>query len=411
MSLALPLYIHIPFCRFKCFYCDFNTYAGIENLLPNYVDALTTEIRRWGEALRQNGIEAETPTVFFGGGTPSLLKPTQVAAVLGAISNSFTLRDDAEISMEVNPESVTREFVRDVMALGVNRFSMGAQSLDNSELQMLGRLHDAGGVERALNALRGGGAENVNLDLMYGLPRQTLETWDSSLSGALQFDPQHLSLYALTVEEATPFHGWVESGRLPLPDPDLAADMYELAEQRLAEAGYAQYEISNWAREGGECRHNLAYWFNSEFLGFGPGAHSHLFGARFSVMRQPRAYIDRMAELSRQPDAPTINLPPLGGPIDDEDILRRIAPIDSVDPYTDFMRKAETLVLGLRLNRGVAEQEYRERFGAGPSELFGEALETSMADGLLERDGDILRLTGRGRLLSNEVFVRIMASS
>ena len=411
MSLALPLYIHIPFCRFKCFYCDFNTYAGIENLLPNYVDALTTEIRRWGEALRQTGIEAETPTVFFGGGTPSLLKPTQVAAVLGAISNSFTLRDDAEISMEVNPESVTREFVRDVMALGVNRFSMGAQSLDNSELQMLGRLHDAGGVERALNALRGGGAENVNLDLMYGLPRQTLETWDSSLSGALQFDPQHLSLYALTVEEATPFHGWVESGRLPLPDPDLAADMYELAEQRLAEAGYAQYEISNWAREGGECRHNLAYWFNSEFLGFGPGAHSHLFGARFSVMRQPRAYIDRMAELSRQPDAPTINLPPLGGPIDDEDILRRIAPIDSVDPYTDFMRKAETLVLGLRLNRGVAEQEYRERFGAGPSELFGEALETSMADGLLERDGDILRLTGRGRLLSNEVFVRIMASS
>ena len=411
MTLSLPLYIHIPFCRFKCFYCDFNTYAGIENLLPNYVDALTTEIRRWGEALRQNGIEAETPTVFFGGGTPSLLKPTQVATILDAISNSFTLRDDAEISMEVNPESVTREFVRDVMALGVNRFSMGAQSLDNSELQMLGRLHDAGGVERALNALRGGGAENVNLDLMYGLPRQTLETWDSSLSGALQFDPQHLSLYALTVEEATPFHGWVESGRLPLPDPDLAADMYELAEDRMAKAGHKQYEISNWAREGRECRHNLAYWFNSAFLGFGPGAHSHLFGARFAVMRQPRAYIDRMAELSRQPDAPTINLPPLGGPIDDEDILRRIAPIDSVDPYTDFMRKAETLVLGLRLNRGVAEQDYLERFGGRPSELFTDAIQTSIEDELLEREGDVLRLTARGRLLSNEVFVRIMASS
>ena len=410
-KLSLPLYIHIPFCRFKCFYCDFNTYAGIENLLPNYVGALTIEIQRWGEALRQNGVESETPTVFFGGGTPSLLKPTQVAAVLGAISNSFTLRDDAEISMEVNPESVTREFVRDVMALGVNRFSMGAQSLDNSELQMLGRLHDAGGVERALFALRSGGADNVNLDLMYGLPRQALETWESSLAGVLKLTPEHLSLYALTVEEATPFHGWVESGRLPLPDPDLAADMYETAEQRMAEAGYAQYEISNWAREGRECRHNLAYWFNSEFLGFGPGAHSHLFGARFSVMRQPRGYIDRMAELSRQPDAPTINLPPLDGPIDDEDILRRIAPIDSVDPYTDFMRKAETFVLGLRLNRGVAEQDYQRRFGVLPTEFFREAIETSVSDGLLERDADILRLTARGRLLSNEVFVRIMASS
>ena len=179
-KLSLPLYIHIPFCRFKCFYCDFNTYAGIENLLPDYVDALMIEIQRWGEALRQNGVESETPTVFFGGGTPSLLKPTQVADVLGAISNSFALRDDAEISMEVNPESVTREFVRDVMALGVNRFSMGAQSLNNSELQMLGRLHDSGGVERALTALRAGGANNINLDLMYGLPRQALETWESS---------------------------------------------------------------------------------------------------------------------------------------------------------------------------------------------------------------------------------------
>ena len=411
MSLALPLYIHIPFCRFKCFYCDFNTYAGIENLLPNYVDALTTEIRRWGEALRRNGVESETSTVFFGGGTPSLLKPAQVAGILGAISNSFTLRDDAEISMEVNPESVTREFVQDVMALGVNRFSMGAQSLDNSELQMLGRLHDSSGVERALTALRIGGADNINLDLMYGLPRQTLQTWESSLNGVLKLAPEHLSLYALTVEEATPFHGWVESGRLPLPDPDLAADMYELAEDRMAKAGHKQYEISNWARAGRECRHNLAYWFNSEFLGFGPGAHSHLFGARFSVMRQPRAYIDRMAELSRQPDAPTINLPPLGGPIDDEDILRRIAPIDSVDPYTDFMRKAETLVLGLRLNRGVAEQDYHRRFGVLPTVFFREAIETSVSDGLLEREVDILRLTARGRLLSNEVFVRIMAKS
>ena len=410
-TLALPLYVHIPFCRFKCFYCDFNTYAGIEGLIPDYVDALTTEIRRWGEALNGSNIRPTGETIFFGGGTPSLLSAAQVGEILAAFGSVIPRLRDAEISMEVNPESVTREFIRDVMSLGVNRFSMGAQSFDTSELQMLGRLHDVGGTERAMNALRAGGADNVNLDLMYGLPRQSLKTWESSLTGALSLAPEHLSLYALTVEEATPFHGWVESGRLPMPDPDLAADMYEMAEARMADAGLEQYEISNWARPGRECRHNLAYWQNVPFLGFGPGAHSHMFGARFSVMRQPRGYIERMGELVKQPDIALPALPPVDGPIDDEDALRRIAPIDSVDPYTESMRRAETLVLGLRLNRGVKDADYAGRFGATPDELFSAAIEDSVADGLLERDGGVLRLTPRGRLLSNEVFVRIMGGA
>ncbi len=408
-SLPLPLYVHIPFCRFKCFYCDFNTYAGIEKLIPDYVAALTTEIRRWGEALNRADIRPETETIFFGGGTPSLLTPAQVEDILAAFGDAMPRLTDIEISMEVNPESITRDFVRDVMSLGVNRFSMGAQSFDASELQMLGRLHDTGGTERAMNALRAGGANNVNLDLMYGLPRQTLKTWESSLTGALKLAPEHLSLYALTVEESTPFHGWVESGRLPSPDPDLAADMYEVAEQRMAEAGLEQYEISNWARPGRECQHNLRYWYNVPFLGFGPGAHSHMFGARFSVMRQPRGYIDRMAQLAKQPLSEFPPLPPLDGLIDSVDAINHIAPIDSVDPYTDSMRQAETLVLGLRLNRGVHEDDYKIRFGSTPTDLFAPALEQSIADALLERDGDILRLTPRGRLLSNEVFVRIMS--
>ncbi len=426
-SLPLALYVHIPFCRFKCFYCDFNTYAGIENLIPDFVTALTTEIRRWREALNRANISPRTETIFFGGGTPSLLTPAQVEDILRTFTPKLDFRQDIEISMEVNPESVTREFVRDVMSLGVNRFSMGAQSFDASELQMLGRLHDVGGVERAMNALRAGGANNVNLDLMYGLPRQTLKTWKSSLDGALKLAPEHLSLYALTVEESTPFHGWVESGRLPMPDPDLAADMYEMAEQRMAQAGLEQYEISNWARPGHECRHNLAYWFNNRFLGFGPGAHSHMFGARFSVMRQPRGYIERMAELSKQPLSEFNPLPPSEGPLDHADYINHIAPIDSVDPYTDSMRKAETLVLGLRLNRGVHDDDYANRFGATPDTLFGPAIQESIADGLLERTtddlsepnnrtddertGSTLRLTPRGRLLSNEVFVRIMSSA
>ena len=426
-SLPLALYVHIPFCRFKCFYCDFNTYSGIENLIPDYIEALTTEIRRWRDALSRANISPITETIFFGGGTPSLLTPAHVEDILRTFAPKLDFRQDVEISMEVNPESVTREFVRDVMSLGVNRFSMGAQSFDASELQMLGRLHDAGGTERAMNALRAGGANNVNLDLMYGLPRQTLKTWASSLTGALKLKPEHLSLYALTVEESTPFHGWVESGRLPSPDPDLAADMYEMAEQRMAQAGLEQYEISNWAQAGHECRHNLAYWFNNRFLGFGPGAHSHMFGARFSVMRQPRGYIERMAELAKQPLSEFNPLPPLEGPLDHADYINHIAPIDSVDPYSDFMIKAETLVLGLRLNRGVHEDDYAKRFGATPNNLFGPAIQESIADGLLERinnesgetrdsalgerSASTLRLTPRGRLLSNEVFVRIMSSA
>ncbi len=458
-NLPLSIYIHVPFCRFKCFYCDFNTYAGIEKLIPDYVAALTIEIRRWQNALERAGIRPRIETIFFGGGTPSLLPPAQLEKILRAFVSTLNFRRDIEISMEVNPESVTPGFARDVMSLGVNRFSMGAQSFNPAELRMLGRLHDETGVERAMNALRAAGARNVNLDLMYGLPRQTLKTWESSLSSALALRPDHLSLYALTVEESTPFHGWVESGRLPSPDPDLAADMYELAESRLAQTRLEQYEISNWARLGQQCRHNLAYWLNAPFLGYGPGAHSHMFGARFSIIRQPRAYIDRMVELVKQPLPESPPLPSLAhvaeidqnAPFNEMDALgqtpsiyyeaalRQIAPIDAIDPYTGSMRQAETLVLGLRLNRGVNEQDYAKRFGATPTELFGPAIEQSIADGLLERidprptgyafrpadpdtprgrenaargkrDALTLRLTPRGRLLSNEVFLRIMTT-
>ena len=404
----ISLYLHVPFCRFKCFYCDFNTYAGIEGLIPSYVEAITAEIRSWGNALRHSGAAVVVPTIFFGGGTPSLLEPRHVASVLDAIGESFAVQDDVEISMEVNPESVSRDTIRSIAGLGVNRFSMGAQSMDNAELRMLGRLHDADRMIAAYDQLRRAGADNVNLDLMYGLPGQSLATWEASLEGVLALAPEHLSLYALTVEESTPFFGWVNEGRLPTPDDDLAADMYELAQRRLSDAGYDQYEISNWSRPDRECRHNLVYWRSGSFIGVGPGAHSYLFGARFAVMRQPRAYIERMAELGRIAGGRPPSLPPLGGPPDNTEVLREIAPIDSVDMYTAEMARAEMLVLGLRLNRGVSEDEYLRRFGARPSDIYSDAVESSMVDGLLEQDGGILRLTPRGRLLSNEVFARIM---
>ena len=405
----ISLYLHVPFCRFKCFYCDFNTYAGIEGLIPSYVEAITAEIRNWGKALSQSGTSVVVPTIFFGGGTPSLLEPRFIASVFGAIRDSFDVQDGAEVSMEVNPESVSRDAIRSVMGLGVNRFSMGAQSMDNTELRMLGRLHDANRMVEAYGQLRSAGANNVNLDLMYGLPGQSLATWEASLDGVLSLSPEHLSLYALTVEESTPFYGWVNEGRLPAPDDDLSADMYESAQQRLSDAGYVQYEISNWARPDKECRHNLVYWRNRPFIGVGPGAHSYLFGARFAVMKQPRAYIEKMAEVGSSAGGRTLSLPSTDGPLDNTNALREIAPIDSIDMYTEEMARAETLVLGLRLNRGVSEDEYLRRFGGRPSDIFSVALESSIEDGLLEQDGGNLRLTPRGRLLSNEVFARIMA--
>lgn len=414
------LYVHIPFCQFKCFYCDFNTYAGIDALLPSYVDALSAEIRRWAAALqsaRPEPVEGSPDsknirlaTVFLGGGTPSLLSDKQLAQIMDAIHMGFAVDADAEVALEANPESITIEKMRAFRAMGVNRVSMGGQSMDDSELKMLGRLHDSSRLRAAYDEVRAAGFDDVNIDFIYGLPGQSLASWSRTLTEALALEPDHLSLYGLTVEERTPFYRSVQEGTLPEPDPDVAADMYEEAEQRLAAAGYEQYEISNWAKPGHVSRHNLVYWHNTPFIGVGPGAHSYLRGARFAAMNQPREYIQRMAELEREGPPPSLSLD--GPRLEEDSVLRAIAPIASIDPYTDEMERAETLVLNLRLNEGVCVDDYAKRFGQSPLDIFGPAIEESKELGLLETvdDGCTLRLTPRGRLLSNEVFVRIMGS-
>ena len=405
----LSLYLHIPFCRFKCFYCDFNTYAGIEALLPPYVEALSAEIRRWGAAVQSgaaDGQKASLATVFLGGGTPSLLSTDQLARVMDAVHDAFTVQPGAEVTMEANPESVSTEAMRAFRSLGINRVSLGGQSMDDAELKMLGRLHDSDRLRAAYAEVRAAGMDNVNIDFIYGLPGQSQESWSHTLTEALNLESDHLSLYALTIEEKTPFYRYVQENILAEPDPDVAADMYEEAEERLAAAGYAQYEISNWARPGRESRHNIVYWRNNPFIGVGPGAHSYLRGTRFSVMSQPREYIARMKELAQGAPPPPLAL--TGERLMDPDVLRAIAPMEGFDPYTDKMERAETLILGLRLNEGVCVDTYAERFGQSPLDLFGAAIDESVSLGLLVRDGCMLRLTPRGRLLSNEVFVRIM---
>src|SRR3990170_5784166 len=267
----LSLYIHIPFCTLKCAYCDFNSYAGLKELVRPYVDALIAEITLWAEFARGRPVA----TVFFGGGTPSLLPLPEVERVTSALRERFELQAGAEVTLEANPGTVDLAYLRSLLALGVNRLSLGVQSFHDDELAALDRIHSAAEAKEAYRWALEAGFHRLNLDLIYGLPEQPMARWQATLEQAIELGPDHLSLYALTVEEGTKLAYDIDHGRLPGPDPDAQAAMYEWSLERLARAGYQQYEISNWSRPGQECRHNLTYWRNGEWLGLGAGAHSH----------------------------------------------------------------------------------------------------------------------------------------
>ncbi len=362
------LYIHIPFCRTKCSYCDFNTYAGLEPLIPRYLDALGAELRRYPAGLPVH-------TINFGGGTPSLLSPAQLAGVIGAARGHFEVAPEAEVSVEANPGGLDRPYFEGLLEAGVNRLSFGVQSFHARELAMLTRRHSAQEARHAYEAARAAGFRNISLDLMYGLPGQTLAAWRTSLEGALGLRPEHLSLYGLTIYDHLPLGRRVRTGELPGQDEDLMADMYELACELLARAGYEQYEISNWALALElRCRHNLAYWRNTGYIGLGAGAHSYFNGRRYSNELRPAAYVDKALS---------------GEALEAE-----------AEDLTPELVRAETVILGLRLNEGVALSE---------GELG--LLEACLAAGLLDIDGRHARLTPKGRLLSNEVFWRLLPSA
>ncbi len=287
MSDSTAVYLHIPFCKTKCAYCDFNTYAGIEPLIPPYIKALCAELRTYPAGLRVH-------TLNFGGGTPSLLSASELGAIIDACRQHFDVSADAEVSIEANPDGLDLAYFEAIRAIGVNRISFGVQSFHNSELQMLTRRHDTAGARRAFEAARAAGFDNLNLDFMYGLPGQSLEQWASTVREAIACRPEHLSLYGLTLYEELPLAARVRQGSLPDQDDDLTADMYELAEAALAKAGYEQYEISNWSL-GGKfiCKHNLAYWRSTGYIGLGAGAHSYFDDHRYSNELSPRKYVEK----------------------------------------------------------------------------------------------------------------------
>ena len=295
MKDSLSLYLHIPFCRHRCAYCDFNTYTGLADLHEAYARALAGEVERVAAAYAATGATAPLAlhTIFIGGGTPSIMTANALARILRSVRHHFHLLPGAEVTMEANPGTVDARYLEEVRALGVNRLSFGMQSARADELAFLEREHDYQAVVDAFRLSRQAGFNNLSVDLIYGLPGQSVAAWQQSLEAALALSPDHLSLYCLTIEAGTPLHRRLHNGQIQAPDPDLAADQYELACELLAD-GWEHYEISNWARPGRACRHNLTYWRNQQYLGLGAGAHGHAAGYRYAVVRRPRTYLQRL---------------------------------------------------------------------------------------------------------------------
>lgn len=369
------VYVHLPFCQVRCTYCDFNTITSMgEKDHPAYVDALLAE---WARAPLPGG---RLISVFFGGGTPSLVAPRLIArvveAILERVGNAWM--PALEITLEVNPGTVTEERLAGYRAAGVNRLSIGAQAFQDHHLQALNRIHGVQDIVSTVTLARKAGFDNLNLDAIYGLPGQVLAEWQKTIEGLLEMAPEHLSLYQLQVEEGTPLANGVGSGSLRLPGDDLTADMAAWAERRLPEAGFIQYEISNYSRPGRYSRHNRLYWTLNPYIGIGAGAHSYYRQRRWWNVRNVRRYRDSALR---------------GEPV-----------IAGEERLSGDEEVREYLWLGLRLLEGVDRRRFAGRFGADPMELVGPALGRLQALGLVQSDSRRLFLSRRGRDVANVVF-------
>lgn len=369
MSDTLGIYIHIPFCKAKCDYCDFYSLPDREGLMDEYLKALIAHIRE--TAPQAKGWQVDT--VYIGGGTPSYFGAKRLCAVLSEVKRRFDVRRDAEITCEANPESVDLKLLRTIRRAGVNRISLGMQSACDAELRAVHRLHDFSQVTAAVQAVRKAKIKNLSLDLIYGLPAQSMESWKQSVEAAIQLQPEHLSCYGLKVEAGTPLDGRVMRGEV-LPDDDIQADMYLWMVERLEQAGYSQYEISNFAKSGFQSRHNLKYWLGRPYVGFGPGAHSDFGGRRYSFARDLEQYINGILN---------------GGSVIDEDQLV---------PHRE--RSGEYLMLRLRTVRGIEEWEYRREYSMNFDPLE-QKLEEYERQGWAIRQERRWHLTPKGFLISN----------
>ena len=365
------IYIHIPFCAAKCAYCDFLSFADCQADIEAYMTALHSELRLYAKLYAH----AAVPTIFFGGGTPTLVPAELLVSTLQLVKSLFDVAEDAEITLEANPETVNLDLLSTLRKAGFNRISFGVQAFDDFLLRRIGRIHTAETAAFAVSLAREAGFTNVNLDLMFSLPDQSLADWEATLDRAIALNPEHLSCYSLILEDGTPLAKEID---LVLPDEDTDRAMYALAKERLAQAGYAQYEISNFAKGGYHSRHNCIYWTGVDYIGAGLGAHSLLDERRLCNTDDLKQYISGNCGV---------------------EVLETLTPLE---------RRAEFMVLGLRMTQGISEADFHTNFGRTLDAIYGEAVAEMVRDGLLVRENGYLRLTDRGVDISNRVFARFL---
>ncbi len=395
MIQTAGLYIHIPFCERKCTYCNFNTTDFFADLAARYIEAVVQEIHYWGATLSDEknrlrdthnftGDQLAVDTIFFGGGTPSLVEAEQLARLIEACRTSFAVSPDAEVTIEINPATFSRQKIEGWRAGGINRASVGAQSFINAELIALSRTHDRNQVHQTLEALREAGFQNLSLDLIAGLPAQTKEDWTFNLRQALEIRPEHLSLYLLEVKESTQLYAQIQRGLRPPPDDDLAGEMYDIMSRATQDAGYEHYEISNFALlsdlpKSYRAQHNVKYWTAAPFYGIGCGAHSFNGRARWVNTLKTESYIEQVRQSGHAVDE------------------RRQLSIEEV--------AAEAIFMGLRLAEGISLEAFRADYDLDICLRYGDELKRLADAGLIQIENQRLRLSEKGRLLSNEVFM------
>ncbi len=377
---AISIYIHIPMCVKKCAYCDFTSFSGRLNQRDAYTDAVCREMRAQAAFFGARKVN----TVFFGGGTPTLMTSGQIRQMMDTLRACFDLAPDAEITMEGNPGTLSAENLEAYRAAGVNRLSLGVQSMDDGLLAGIGRIHTAAQVRQAVSMVREAGFENLNLDLMLGLPGQTAAQWRDTLGQAIALEPEHLSCYSLILEEGTPLYRQAEDGTCaPLPDEDALCEMDDCTEEMTRQAGYARYEVSNYAKAGKECRHNIVYWECLPYLGIGCAAHSDMDGRRFYNPEDWEGYLHAVGQKERTAEGD-----------------------DSREE-----RMFERVMMGLRMVRGMDEERFKRDFHMRPEEVWKKTIPRLKEEKLMESGNGRLYLTRRGMQVMNAVLVEMLEES
>lgn len=374
----IGLYVHIPYCRQKCNYCDFNSYASMEGTVPEYFNALNNEISSYSDMLQGFTVK----TVFIGGGTPSYVDSKYVHQLMSSLNRQMNIECDAEISIETNPGTLTEEKLSVYREAGINRLSIGLQVWQNSLLKYLGRIHNIEDFTTNYKLALKAGFNNINVDLIFGIPGQSIKEWTDTIDNISQLDITHLSCYSLKIEEGTPFGLQLEKGKLKAVEDELDREMYWLAIEKLRSSGFKQYEISNFAREGYECRHNLVYWNAEEYVGLGAGAHSYFNKKRFNNAED----IYRYSSLIKN----------------NESSIENVQAIDEQDAMSEYM------ILRLRLVEGVCSRDFEQRFGVSLTTKYSKQIERLALSGLADFNGNRLTLTQKGLDLANQAFVEFI---